>query len=169
LERQWSFKNSSSYLDPYFRKFSKNAPWREFQIISDKCVRQCIIIMSQNAAGHIQTLSNLSPDSIKLPVLEHALKYKRCHISWYMVGPRDGGFGFDQSKKYSKVDNLDEICVQCQAGQHKKCFAKSRERQSCECEHCIIYDSWASNDTASTECASAGRMASHQRFYNKPS
>jgi hypothetical protein len=56
-----------------------------------------------------------------------------------MVGPRNGGFGFDQSKKYSKVDNLDQICVQCQAGQHKKCLAKSKQIQNCECEYCIIY------------------------------
>ncbi len=28
-----------------------------------------------------------------------------------MVGPQDGGFGFDQSKKYSSVENLDKICV----------------------------------------------------------
>lgn len=56
-----------------------------------------------------------------------------------MVGPKDGGFGFDQSKKYTNVDNLDEICVQCQAGQHKKCLAKSKQQPSCECEHCIVY------------------------------
>ena len=37
-----------------------------------------------------------------------------------MVGPQDGGFGFDQSKKYTTVDNLDEICVQCQAGQQDR-------------------------------------------------
>jgi len=30
-----------------------------------------------------------------------------------MVGPKDGGFGFDQSKKYTEVENLDEVCVQC--------------------------------------------------------
>ena len=34
-----------------------------------------------------------------------------------MVGPQDGGFGFDQSKKYTNVENLDKICVQCQDGQ----------------------------------------------------
>ena len=45
-----------------------------------------------------------------------------------MVGPQDGGFGFDQSKKYTSVDNLDKICVQCQAGQHKKCLFKSKEQ-----------------------------------------
>lgn len=55
-----------------------------------------------------------------------------------MVGPRDGGFGFDQSKKYTSVDNIDEICVQCQAGQHKKCLAKLKQQSSCECEYCII-------------------------------
>lgn len=57
----------------------------------------------------------------------------------YMVGPKDGGFGFDQSKKYSEVENLEKICVQCQAGQHKKCLAKSKQQPSCDCEYCIIY------------------------------
>ncbi len=56
-----------------------------------------------------------------------------------MVGPEDGGFGFDQSKKYSNVENLEQICVQCQAGQHKKCLAKSKQQSSCECEHCITF------------------------------
>jgi hypothetical protein len=56
-----------------------------------------------------------------------------------MVGPKDGGFGFDQSKKYSDVENLEQICVQCQAGQHKKCLAKSKQQPNCECEYCIIY------------------------------
>ena len=55
-----------------------------------------------------------------------------------MVGPQDGGFGFDQSRKYTNVDNIDEICVQCQAGQHKRCFARD-STESCECEHCLIY------------------------------
>ena len=56
-----------------------------------------------------------------------------------MVGPQDGGFGFDQSKKYSSVDNLEKVCVQCQAGQHKKCLAKSKEQPTCDCEHCIVF------------------------------
>ncbi len=56
-----------------------------------------------------------------------------------MVGPQDGGFGFDQSKKYTNVDNIEEVCVQCQAGQHKKCLKKSKEQQVCECEQCMIY------------------------------
>ena len=56
-----------------------------------------------------------------------------------MVGPQDVGFGFDQSKKYSKVDNIDQIFTQCQAGQHKKCLAKSKQVPNCECEYCIIY------------------------------
>ena len=43
-----------------------------------------------------------------------------------MVGPQDGGFGFDQSKKYTSVDNLDKICVQCQAGQH---FSNQKNNQ----------------------------------------
>ena len=56
-----------------------------------------------------------------------------------MVGPQDGGFGFDQSKKYTSVDNLEKVCVQCQAGQHKNCLAKSKKQPSCDCEHCLIY------------------------------
>ena len=56
-----------------------------------------------------------------------------------MVGPRDGGFGFDQTKKYTSVDNLEQICVQCQAGQHTKCLAKSKEIPNCECEHCLVF------------------------------
>ena len=56
-----------------------------------------------------------------------------------MVGPQDEGFGFDQSKKYTSVDNIEEICVQCQAGQHKKCLKKAKQKEECECEHCIIY------------------------------
>ena len=51
----------------------------------------------------------------------------------------DGGFGFDQSKKYTEVENIEEVCVQCQAGQHKKCLKKSKEQEVCECEHCMIY------------------------------
>jgi len=49
-----------------------------------------------------------------------------------MVGPQDGGFGFDQSKKYTNVDNLDEVCAQCQAGQHKKCLKKAGEQKVCD-------------------------------------
>ena len=48
-----------------------------------------------------------------------------------MVGPQDGGFGFDQSKKYSNVE--------CQAGQHKKCLAKTKEQPNCDCEQCMIF------------------------------
>ncbi len=55
-----------------------------------------------------------------------------------MVGPRDGGFGFDGAKKYSTLENTSSICVQCQAGQHAKCLAKSDPQLSCECEQCII-------------------------------
>ncbi len=57
---------------------------------------------------------------------------------YIMVGPLDGGFGFDQSKKYSSVENLEKVCVQCQAGQHKKCLAKSKAQTICDCELCII-------------------------------
>lgn len=56
-----------------------------------------------------------------------------------MVGPQDGGFGFDQSKKYSQLENSEQICVQCQAGQHKKCLAKSKQIPNCECELCITF------------------------------
>ncbi len=54
-----------------------------------------------------------------------------------MVGPQDGGFGFDQSRKYSEVDNIDAICVQCQAGQHRKCLGTPDDE--CDCEYCIIH------------------------------
>ena len=56
-----------------------------------------------------------------------------------VVGPRDGGFGFDQSRRYSSVDNIDEVCVQCQAGQHARCLARDGGRDSCECEQCIVF------------------------------
>ena len=61
------------------------------------------------------------------------------HGAAAMVGPRDGGFGFDQSRKYTSVDNLDEVCVQCQAGQHAKCLARDGKTDSCECEQCIVF------------------------------
>jgi len=54
-----------------------------------------------------------------------------------VVGPKDGGFGFDQSKKYSQVDNLEEICIQCQQTAWKM-PSKIKEIQNCECEHCIV-------------------------------
>jgi len=38
-----------------------------------------------------------------------------------MVGPQDGGFGFDESKKYSSVENLDQICVQGWSTQKMSC------------------------------------------------
>ena len=60
-------------------------------------------------------------------------------LTVYMVGPKDGGFGFDESKKYSSVENLDKVCVQCQAGQHKNCLAKSNAQPICDCEYCIIH------------------------------
>jgi hypothetical protein len=56
-----------------------------------------------------------------------------------MVGPSDGGFGFDQSKKYTKIENIDQVCVQCQAGTHDKCVAKLDLSKSCECERCIEF------------------------------
>ena len=76
--------------------------------------------------------TQLDLQSIREVKIEH-----RCGKN--MVGPKDGGFGFDQSKKYTSVDNIEEICVQCQAGQHKKCLKKSKEQEVCECEHCMIY------------------------------
>jgi len=30
-----------------------------------------------------------------------------------MVGPQDGGFGFDQSKKYTSVENIEQVCEHC--------------------------------------------------------
>ena len=74
----------------------------------------------------------LDPQSISEVEIEHS-------CSQNMVGPKDGGFGFDQSKKYTSVENIDEICVQCQAGQHKKCLKKAKQQEVCECEHCMIY------------------------------
>ena len=42
-------------------------------------------------------------------------------------------------KNIQVLRNLEEICVQCQAGQHKKCLKKAKQQDDCECEHCIIY------------------------------
>ena len=56
-----------------------------------------------------------------------------------MVGPQDGGFGFDQSKKYTSIDNLDKICVHCQAGQDNKCLAKLKQQERCDCDHCMVF------------------------------
>ena len=55
-----------------------------------------------------------------------------------MVGPQDGGFGFDGAKKYSSLENANTICVQCQAGQHAKCIAKNDPSATCDCERCLI-------------------------------
>jgi len=54
-----------------------------------------------------------------------------------MVGPNDGGFGFDGAKKYSTLENTSAICVQCQAGQHANCISKKDISASCECERCL--------------------------------
>lgn len=54
-----------------------------------------------------------------------------------MVGPRDGGFGFDGAPKYSELENKESICIQCQAGQHAKCLAKGDEKVPCDCELCM--------------------------------
>ena len=55
-----------------------------------------------------------------------------------MVGPQDGGFGFDGAPKYSTLDDKITICVQCQAGQHSQCLAKNNSMILCDCELCII-------------------------------
>lgn len=54
-----------------------------------------------------------------------------------MVGPKDGGFGFDGAPKYSEL-NKNGICVQCQAGQHGKCLAKNNPDILCDCELCLV-------------------------------
>jgi hypothetical protein len=55
-----------------------------------------------------------------------------------MVGPKDGGFGFDGAPKYSKLDGKDTICVQCQAGQHGNCLGKNNQDTPCDCEQCLV-------------------------------
>jgi hypothetical protein len=55
-----------------------------------------------------------------------------------MVGPKDGGFGFDGAPKYTELDGKNSICVQCQAGQHSKCHAKEDPKIICDCELCMI-------------------------------
>lgn len=59
-------------------------------------------------------------------------------VQLIMIGPRDGGFGFDGGKKYSDPKNIDTICVQCQAGQHAKCLSKEDDKISCDCEICLL-------------------------------
>ena len=59
------------------------------------------------------------------------------HINM-MVGPQDGGFGFDGAKKYSTLENSSAICVQCQAGQHAKCVTKNDPSATCDCERCLL-------------------------------
>jgi hypothetical protein len=54
-----------------------------------------------------------------------------------MVGPKDGGFGFDGAPKYSELEGKNTICVQCQAGQHSKCLAKNNSEILCDCELCL--------------------------------
>jgi len=54
-----------------------------------------------------------------------------------MVGPKDGGFGFDGAPKYSKLENADKVCVQCLAGNHDKCLEKSKQMDQCDCERCM--------------------------------
>jgi len=59
-------------------------------------------------------------------------------IIQHMVGPKDGGFGFDGAPKYTKLEGKNTICVQCQAGQHSKCHAKDNPEILCDCELCLI-------------------------------
>jgi len=56
-----------------------------------------------------------------------------------MVGPKDGGFGFDGAPKYSKLENADKVCVQCLAGNHTKCLEKSKQQDQCDCERCMTF------------------------------
>lgn len=56
-----------------------------------------------------------------------------------MVGPKDGGFGFDGAPKYSELENEDKICVQCLAGKHHDCLAKTKQEAQCDCERCITF------------------------------
>lgn len=55
-----------------------------------------------------------------------------------MVGPKNGGFGFDGAPKYSELEDKNVICVQCQAGQHGKCLAKNNPNILCNCELCLV-------------------------------
>jgi hypothetical protein len=55
-----------------------------------------------------------------------------------MVGPKNGGFGFDGAPKYSELEDKNVICVQCQAGQHGKCLAKNNPDILCDCELCLV-------------------------------
>lgn len=55
-----------------------------------------------------------------------------------MVGPKDGGFGFDGAPKYTEFEGKNSVCVQCQAGQHSKCHAKEDPKVICDCELCMI-------------------------------
>ncbi|MGB9125292.1 MAG: hypothetical protein WA833_06030 [Nitrosotalea sp.] len=59
-------------------------------------------------------------------------------IIQHMVGPKDGGFGFDGAPKYTSLEGKSTICVQCQAGQHGKCHAKDNPEILCDCELCLI-------------------------------
>jgi len=47
-----------------------------------------------------------------------------------MVGPQDGGFGFDQSKKYSSVDNLEKVCVHARLDSTKIVWQRQRSSQA---------------------------------------
>ncbi len=60
------------------------------------------------------------------------------HIIQCMVGPQDGGFGFDGAPKYSSLEGKSAICIQCQAGQHSKCLAKINQSTLCDCELCLV-------------------------------
>ena len=47
-----------------------------------------------------------------------------------MVGPQDGGFGFDQSKKYTSVDNLEESLCSVSSRSTQKMFEESKTTRS---------------------------------------
>ncbi|MDE1725084.1 MAG: hypothetical protein KGH76_04210 [Thaumarchaeota archaeon] len=55
-----------------------------------------------------------------------------------MVGPQDGGFGFDGAPKYTEFEGKNSTCVQCQAGQHSKCLAKNDTATTCDYEICLV-------------------------------
>ena len=46
-----------------------------------------------------------------------------------MVGPQDGGFGFDQSKKYTSVDNLEKFVFNVRQDNTKTVLQKASNSQ----------------------------------------
>ena len=47
-----------------------------------------------------------------------------------MVGPQDGGFGFDQSKKYTSVDNIEKVCVNAKLVSTRIVLLRQRSNQA---------------------------------------